>query len=94
VVLFGHLLTDGESDQIIEWALYKSVTDTVQNRSDGTAVPYHDPGRTSTNGWYMDACPRDPTVEQTTARMVEVTGIAVANYDFLQILRYTQEASS
>jgi prolyl 4-hydroxylase len=94
VVLFDNLLTDAESDQIIEMGAQQgyqqSVTDVNQKRSDGTALLKQHPGRTSTNAWCVDACPKDPTVEETTARMAEVTGIPVQNYEFLQILKYTK----
>jgi prolyl 4-hydroxylase len=94
VVLFDNLLTDPEADRLIEMGGiqgYKQsgVTDEGHKRADGTAVPSRDSGRTSTNAWCVDDCPKDPTVERATVRIAEITGIPVANYEYLQILRYT-----
>lgn len=92
VVLLEHVLSDDECDHLIELGqkqgYQRSMGDKNTQKFDGTIESSLTPIRTSENAWCIDECYDDPKVQDMTARIEALTGIARNHSEYWQLLRY------
>lgn len=93
VLQFDTFLTDEECQQLIEQGQRigygQSLTVGKQN-FDGTNEAVVAQIRTSTNAWCENECMDDPAVKEIHDRMEKLMQIPIANWEFLQLLKYEE----
>jgi prolyl 4-hydroxylase len=90
IVVFDNALTDEEADTLVElgsnvgYTRSEALVTGLQTEQAASV----DSQRTSTTAWCKSGCAQDPTVQRVMNRIATITGIGVANYENLQLLRY------
>mmetsp|Transcript_4933 Transcript_4933/g.7482 ORF Transcript_4933/g.7482 Transcript_4933/m.7482 type:complete len:405 (+) Transcript_4933:61-1275(+) len=96
VVTLENFLTSEECDTLIELGAtegYARSKDVGKQKFDGTFDSFENQGRTSENAWCHPGpgkCAEDPAVVTITEKMVNITGVPFANYEYFQMLRYEE----
>jgi len=91
VVEMNTFLTEEESNALVQLGAgegYVQSADVGKKKFDGTFDKKVNTGRTSTNAWCQNECESNPVSQAVTKRMMTVTGIPHANFEFMQMLRY------
>lgn len=94
VLTFEKFITPDEANRLIALGKNRGYerSGLVRGVADDGSIDSYlgDEIRTSSNTWCTDECMEDPTVQDVTNRIVNLTGIKDPNYEFLQLLQYEE----
>lgn len=92
VLILDDVISPEEAKQIIELGEQRGYAESTQVKGinpDGGLTSYASTHRTSYNAWCEKECFEDETVQNVTARLGQITGIAHNFSEYLQLLKYS-----